>query len=48
MDTLILVNTIVAGGLFAIWQRNNLLNASIKIALMVLFVFNILRMAGKV
>ena len=43
-----IVNTVVIGALFAIWQKNNVANTLIKISLLTLMIFNIMRLAGKV
>jgi hypothetical protein len=47
MDALTICNTAVIGLLFMMWHKKDLFNFSIKSALFVLVVSNILRLAGK-
>lgn len=47
MDYLMVVNTILVGGMFAIWTKKDLLNFVIKMGFLVALIANILRLSGK-
>lgn len=47
MDYLMLVNTVAAGFMFAIWTKKDVLNFLIKMVFFGLMLANILRLAGK-
>jgi hypothetical protein len=47
MDLLIVANTALSGALFVLWNKNTLLDFSIKIGLLAILVCNVLRLAGK-
>lgn len=48
MDSLMMANTIFTGLLFVAWKRSDMFNLGIKVAILTIFVLNILRMVGKV
>ena len=48
MDILMLINVIFTGLIFVAWSKTGMLNFTIKTLMLVLFVFNVLRMVGKV
>jgi hypothetical protein len=48
MDKLQLINTIVSGLLSMLLSKTGIVNIAFKVLFMVLFVYNVLRLAGRV